>query len=114
MQPGYGREDYSSIYSNKVTASSLVSVSESYEANFSIYPSPADEQINVKFGENISGMVRLTFSDLTGRTFYASEFENIQQGQVQVINTAGFREGMYILTITNAGGKSTRKVVIRH
>jgi hypothetical protein len=60
------------------------------------------------------GMVRLTFSDLTGRTFYASEFEDIKQGEVQVINTASFREGMYILTITNAGGKSARKVVIRH
>ncbi len=111
--PAMGVEDYNSIYSNKVTASSLVSVSESFEANFSIYPSPADEQINVKFGENISGIVRFTFSDLTGRTFYSGEVNNVQQGQVQVINTAAFREGMYILTIINAGSKSTRKVVIK-
>jgi hypothetical protein len=112
--PAMGVEDYNSIYSNKVTASSLVSVSESYEANFSIYPSPADGQINVKFSESISGMVRFTFSDLTGRTFYSGELNDAQQGQVQVINTAGLREGMYILTIINAGGKSTKKVVIRH
>ncbi len=112
--PAMGVEDYNSIYSNKVTASSLVSVSENFEANFSIYPSSADEQINVKFGENIIGMVRFTFSDLTGRTFYSGEVNDVQQGQVQVINTAAFREGMYILTIINAGGKSTKKVVIRH
>ena len=112
--PAMGVEDYNSIYSNKVTTSSLVSVSESYEANFSIYPSPADEQINVKFGESIIGMVRFTFSDLTGRTFYSGEINDAQQGQVQVINTAAFREGMYILTISNSGGKSTKKVVIRH
>ncbi|MCU0369967.1 MAG: T9SS type A sorting domain-containing protein, partial [Bacteroidales bacterium] len=104
---------YSSIYSN-VATNGAVSVTEINDPDFSIYPIPVNEMINVSFGENSTGMARLTISDLTGRNVYSQEYNDVKPGQAMVINTTGFREGLYILTIINAGGKSTRKVVIRH
>jgi hypothetical protein len=41
-------------------------------------------------------------------------FDDIQHGQVRVINTSGLAEGMYLLTLLNDQGKNTRKVVIKH
>ena len=111
--PALRMDDFSSIFSNVAPTGSTVSINENFETEFNIFPTPADEQINIKFGENMSGMVRLTLSDLTGRTFYSGEFNDAQQDQVRVINTSGLNEGMYLLTLINDKGKNTRKVVIK-
>jgi len=105
--------EFAKVYSN-VATNSIVSVSEKKDLDFSIYPIPADEMINVVSGETISGPARLTISDLTGRIIYSQEYSEIRPGQVMAINTTGFRDGMYLLTLMNSGGKSTRKVVIKH
>ena len=105
--------EYASVFSN-VATNGTVSVSENKELNFSFYPNPADESIHVSISEKISSPVSLTISDLSGRLIYSQEFSDIRPGQVATINATGFREGMYILSLINGGGKSTRKVVIRH
>jgi hypothetical protein len=112
--PALGMDDFSSIFSNVAPTGSTVSINENFETEFNIFPTPANEQINVKFGESMSGIVRLTLSDLTGRTFYSGEFNDAQQDQVRVINTSGLNEGMYLLTLLNDEGKNTLKVVIKH
>jgi len=112
--PALSMDDFSSIFSNVAPTGSTVSINENYETEFNIFPTPADEQINIKFGENISGITRIILSDLTGRAYLSVAFDGIRQDQVRVINTTGLKEGMYLLTLINDKGKNTRKVVIRH
>jgi hypothetical protein len=100
--------EYASVYSN-VATNSLVSISESKDLDFSIYPIPADNQLNVSFGENITGMASLSISDLTGRVVYSEDFNEVGPGQLQVINTSDFREGMYMLQIEPTKAESTGK-----
>jgi hypothetical protein len=111
--PALGMDDFSSIFSNVAPTGSTVSINENYETEFNIFPTPADEQINITFGENISGITRIILSDLTGRTYLSVAFDDIRQDQVRVINTSGLNEGMYLLTLINDKGKNTRKVVIK-
>jgi len=111
--PALGMDDFSSIFSNVAPTGSTVSMNENYETEFNIFPTPADEQINIKFGENISGITKIILSDLTGRTYLSLAFDDIRQDQVRVINTTGLEEGMYLLTLINDKGKNTQKVVIK-
>ena len=105
--------EYASVYSN-VATNSLVLVSESKELNFSIYPNPADKQISISFGENITGMARLNLCDLTGRMVYSEDINDVRPGQVQSINSLGIKEGMYLLRITSGENSAIRKIVIKH
>ena len=105
--------EYASVYSN-VATNSLVSVAESKDLDFSIYPIPAGDRINVSFGEKITGMASLSISDLTGRVVYSEDFNEVRPGQVQVINTRDFRDGMYMLQIATDESRSNRKIMIRH
>ena len=104
--------EYASVYSN-VASNSIVSVSENKDLDFIIYPIPADKQLNVSFGENITGKARLIISDLTGRVVYSEAISDVRPGQVQPINSQGFKEGMYLLQVTSGENSATRKIVIK-
>jgi hypothetical protein len=104
--------EYASVYSN-VATNSLVSVSESKDLDFSIYPIPADERINVSFGKNTTGMARLSISDLTGRVVYSVALNDVRPGQVQPINSNGFKEGMYLLQLTSGENSAIMKILIK-
>ena len=105
--------EYASVYSN-VASNSIVSVSENKDLDFTIYPIPADKQLNVSFGENITGKARLTISDLTGRVVYSEDINDVRPGQVQSINSINFKEGMYLLRLTSGENSATRKIVVKH
>ncbi len=105
--------EYASVYSN-VASNSIVSVSENKDLDFTIYPIPADKQLHVSFGENITGKARLIISDLTGRMVYSKDINGARPGQVQSINSLNFKEGMYVLRLTSEGNSAIRKIVIKH
>jgi hypothetical protein len=105
--------EYASVYSN-VASNSIVSVSENKDLDFTIYPIPADKQLHVSFGENITGKTRLEISDLTGRVVYSENSNDVRHGQVQSINSFGLKEGMYLLQVTSGENSATRKIVVKH
>jgi hypothetical protein len=105
--------EYASVYSN-VATNSLVSVSESKDLDFSIYPIPADERINVSFGKNTTGMARLIISDLTSRVVYSEDIHDVRHGQALSINSINLNDGMYLLGITSGANTTTRKILVKH
>ena len=110
---GLRSSGYSDVYSN-VASVSLVSVAESKEVNFSVYPVPANDRINIQFGDNAEGIIKLTITDVTGRIIYSGDYNDIRNGQVHSINSSGFAEGLYLLNVISEGNKSTQKIVVRH
>lgn len=105
--------DYGSVYSN-VASNGIVSVNENKGVDFTVYPIPADRQLNVSFGENITGMVRLTLTDLTGRVVYSESFDEVKTGKMQSICTIGLKEGIYMIRINSGEESAIRKLVIKH
>jgi hypothetical protein len=103
----------SDTYSN-VASNSLVSVAENKKAGFSIYPVPANNIINIQFGDYASEKISLKITDVTGRSLYHEEFSKVNPGQVYTINSSNYAEGMYLLHVISAGNRSTKKIMIRH
>jgi hypothetical protein len=105
--------EFASVYSN-VASNTLVSVTESKLPDFGIYPNPADKQINISFGENITGTASVVISDMTGRVVYSEVYNDVRSSQVQPINSLGFKEGMYLLRVTSGENTAIRKIMIKH
>lgn len=102
---------YSNVYSN-VAAFSMVSVAENKEADFSVYPVPANDRINIKFGDITTGTVVFNIMDLTGRILYSEEVS--ETVQFHSINSSYFDNGLYLLQIISDGKQSKRKILIQH
>jgi archaellum component FlaF (FlaF/FlaG flagellin family) len=97
-----------------VAANSLVSIAENKEVNFSIYPVPANDRINVQFGDNAKETTNLTITDVAGRIIYSGEFADARPGQIYTINSSDYAEGIYLLHVISAGNRITKKIVVRH
>ncbi|MBK6962642.1 MAG: hypothetical protein IPH20_01570 [Bacteroidales bacterium] len=71
---------YTDVYSNQASAS-LVSVGGIGKTGFSIYPVPANDQINIQFGNNAKGNINLTITDVAGRIIYSAGYSDVSQGR---------------------------------
>jgi len=110
---GLRNSGFLEVYSN-VASISLVSVTENKEINFSVYPVPSNDRINIQFGNTSKGTIKITITDVTGRIVYSGDFNEISNGQIHSINSYDFAEGIYLLNVFSEGKKSTQKIVITH
>jgi len=110
---GLRDNDYTAVYSNEASLET-VSVADNKEVNFSIYPNPANDNINFIHNEKNSGLVSIKITDLTGRNVFTGEFKNVQPGRVLTINSSGFSNGIYLIYIISGDKMGTRKIVVRH
>jgi hypothetical protein len=92
----------------------VVNVSENVDFDFVVYPNPANDLINLVFGDKIKGQVNLIITDLAGRKIYSADFRNVNSGQMQSISSADFEEGMYLMHLQSGEKSNTRKIVVRH
>jgi hypothetical protein len=104
---------YTDVYSNQASAS-MVSAGDISKTNFSVYPVPANDLINIQFGDNIMETFNMTITDVTGRIIYSAEYSDVRPGQIYSINTSEYTEGLYLLNVISAGNRSIKKIVVRH
>ncbi len=104
---------YTDVYSNQASAS-LVSAGDLSLSSFSVFPVPASDKINIRFGDNVKGTIKLTITDVTGRIIYSAEYSEIREGQLKTVNSSDFREGLYLLNIISADNRITKKIPVRH
>ncbi|MFM7666576.1 MAG: T9SS type A sorting domain-containing protein [Bacteroidota bacterium] len=86
---------------------SVANLDEVSSADFSVYPNPASEVININSTKMLNAVV--TISDLTGKVVKTSSIN----GLTASVNTSGLNNGIYYVTITEGNSTSTQKVVIR-
>jgi hypothetical protein len=104
---------YTQVRSNKASLNA-VSVAQIPGNAFSIYPVPANDQINIQFGNNAKGNINLTITDVAGRIIISAEHSDIVAGQVLPINTSDYSEGLYLLNIVTYGERIARKFIVQH
>jgi hypothetical protein len=85
---------------------SVANLDEISSADFSVYPNPASEVININSSKMLNATISVT--DLTGKVVKTSTIN----GLTASINTSGLNNGIYYVTITNGNSTSTQKVVI--
>lgn len=70
--------------------------------NISLYPNPANSNINLKFANAISGNTAIEVTDITGRVI-STQVLNASAGKIMSIDISNMASGMYIIKVT-AGG----------
>ena len=80
------------------------------------YPNPADNYVNIIYNSPIVENVTLSVIDFTGKTVLVRVMAVMSGKNEMVIETAGIKSGVYIVTGTTSTGKpiGTLKLVIRH
>ncbi|HEY8401613.1 MAG TPA: T9SS type A sorting domain-containing protein [Cytophagaceae bacterium] len=77
--------------------------------SLSVYPTPADDNLNVSFESNTGAEVSL--SDVVGNRIFST---TASKGENNIsINTADLPTGMYILNIATETGRVARKILVR-
>jgi ELWxxDGT repeat protein len=83
--------------------------------NYSLYPNPAKDQLNIRLNKNIStAKISLLITDLNGTQVYAQEISGSQISTSFSIDISKLQQGAYILQlITDKGVASSRFVKIQ-
>ena len=104
---GYGIPDY-------VAANDILTVIEIkpalLEDNFTFYPNPFRDGVNILFEENQEGEYLLDFMDVYGRLIY-SETVNSSGKQVSLNGFQELPEGVYIVRLSRDGKSASRKLI---
>jgi hypothetical protein len=88
------------VIEEREITSGLATISEG--ADFTIYPNPADEELNI----GLAAESTVIISDVTGKALYN---QKLNVG-INTINTASLASGVYIVSVTNNQGVTTKKL----
>ena len=86
---------------------SVANLDEIASADFSVYPNPASEVININASKSLNATISIV--DLTGKVVKTSSMN----GLTTAVNTSGLNNGIYYVTITDGTSIATEKVVIK-
>lgn len=78
------------------------------ENNFTVYPNPANDRLNIGMKQGEAGLIRIF--DATGKTVYQSKPENTTANIAIDLN--GFKPGMYVVELWGGEGVSRQKLLI--
>lgn len=84
------------------------------ESNFSVFPNPTSNYLNLDFTVNQTSDVSVVMTDLTGKVVYNNSLKSLNGNQGLVINTQSLTNGIYNLSLKTNEGTITRKVTIAH
>ncbi|WP_452223982.1 T9SS-dependent M36 family metallopeptidase [Lacinutrix chionoecetis] len=84
-----------------------LSVDEFSVSNYSIYPNPANNVLNIKVKKNF-GNVTMTITDINGRVVMTQKVNLIDDAQ---LNISALQSGMYILTIKGDNINTNDKIL---
>lgn len=79
--------------------------------SFDAYPVPAREVLTVDLTQNTAQIVTSRITDIHGRVHFVQENEAVRGMQHNVISTAHFAPGIYLLTAENEEERVTRRFV---
>lgn len=76
-----------------------------------MYPNPASAELNVQWDELYNGNATVSIADVTGRVVLTAALNNSNSGAATV-NVASLKDGVYLVTFSNATTHFTDKMVI--
>jgi hypothetical protein len=77
-------------------------------SNCSVYPNPSKGIVNVMI-PNISEKSTITLFDIQGRAILAKETNQINSA----LNIENLQDGIYLITIEDTSGSTTKKLILR-
>jgi hypothetical protein len=108
---GYSSETGSGTWSGSFTLNGVslepLAVNQStLESNFSVFPNPATNVVNVS--NNNTKITAIAVTDLNGRVVKQLSFDSLSNVQV---NIADLSAGVYMMNIKSSEGEATKKII---
>lgn len=101
----FGQRD---VYVHKMGLGSTVTVKENnFENNFSVYPNPAKDLVNIAF-DNIEKEPELSIIDISGKLIFRSTYQNIQEISLDL---KPIEAGIYFIRIKTSQFTEIRKFI---
>ena len=82
------------------------------ESNYSIFPNPAQNEVNVDFTLSSNKTVELRVYDITGKLVIANTFEGVEGLNKNVIDISNLNKGIYMLECNDGDKVQTSKLLI--
>lgn len=76
-----------------------------------VYPSPANDNLNISFPSDFSGETNITMYDLSGKVVMQKRLDN---ALLITVPTGNWHNGMYLIKASNMQGEFSQKVFIQH
>jgi hypothetical protein len=102
--------DYDSNTAVRVEPSTIGISESNLQANFSVAPNPANQNLNVSYTGNVSNTVQVRLIDVTGKIVLVDTFKSSHH----TINTQQMPNGMYQLIVTTNNQSASEKIIIQH
>ncbi len=83
------------------------------DASVSVYPNPANTNVNVEFKMENAFDVAVIVTDVTGKVIYTDNLKNVTNS-VKTINTSGLANGVYNLRIIKGTTVINEKITVAH
>jgi hypothetical protein len=112
LQDEMSRKVYQAEIRRSVTDPELVTGIEDISISFKVYPSPADQELNIELPQAFSEQSQLQMFDQLGKVVTQSTFEKGQKNKT--INTSDLTGGVYLIQINTVKGILRRKVMVMH
>lgn len=105
--PAQAQANFGFLVIDNVMMDSNLGTESVLASQFSVYPNPAVNVLNITNAENIL-VNNVSIVDLNGRTVKSVKFDGVSEAQV---NISDLSSGMYLVNISSDKGITTKKIV---
>ena len=64
-----------------------------------VYPNPVGNELRIRFDTDAAGDYLIEIQDVTGRLISQQEYKNLDPGDIVVLNTSAYLNGVYFLKV---------------
>jgi hypothetical protein len=83
-------------------------------AGLQVFPIPADQALQIRLPESMLNPVSASLMDLQGRVISTKLIPAAQSGRTLSMSTAELPQGVYLLEVVHAEGRSVERVMVSH
>jgi len=76
------------------------------DLSLSIYPNPVKDVLNIELNRNLRSKIRVTVTDITGRTYLSKEYNMTGQSNIIKLDVANWSRQQYIIKVMNENGET--------
>jgi PKD repeat protein len=106
--------DNINIYPGSPSEDIVLGLNESGDINgLSLYPNPADDEVNVRFNVNASETAYVQVMDITGKVVQTNVVNALEGTNLVVIGTEALAAGSYFLNLQVGGAQKNLQFVIK-
>lgn len=81
--------------------------------NITLYPNPAEDELNVKFNAANDGLVQLDILDLTGKVLRTINVQASSGSNLVIVDSDQMATGMYLLRINSNNAQKTMQFIVK-